>query len=484
MERKLSDMLADAGVVERRGPEEQNIASVGFDSRTVTPGQLFVALRGTQSDGHAFIPGAVASGAVAIVCEQWPEEIAPQVTYLRVEDSHAALGRIASGFYDHPSRKLRLVGVTGTNGKTTTATLLYDLYRELGYKAGLISTVTYAVDGRETPSTHTTPDPVRLNALLAEMADCGCGFCFMEVSSHSIVQRRIEGLAFAGGVFTNITHDHLDYHKTFAEYIRAKKAFFDALPQEAFALVNGDDRNGGVMVQNTRAAVRTFALKSFADFRGRVVETVPEGMLLNLDGSEVWVRFLGGFNAYNLLGVYACARLLGSDRDEVLRVLSRLESVRGRFETVYSKTGVTAVIDYAHTPDALANVLKTVAGICPRGKKIYTVVGCGGNRDRTKRPVMARIAVENSHLAILTSDNPRFEKPEGILQEMEAGLPPDARTLVIADRREAIKTAAMLAAPGDVVLVAGKGHETYQDVAGTKHHFDDREEVRRAFGLE
>ena len=458
------------------------VGRLEFDSRKVVPGTLFFATRGTQADGHAYIPAAVAAGAAAVVCEELPAERPAGVTFVQVPDSTVALGQVASAFYGHPSRRLKLVGVTGTNGKTTTATLLYRMFRRLGYKAGLISTVVYCVDEREIPSTHTTPDSIRLNAMMAEMVEAGCDYCFMEVSSHSLVQHRTAGLAFVGGIFSNITHDHLDYHKTFAEYIRAKKRFFDGLPAGAFALTNADDRNGMVMVQNTKATVKTYALQSFADFRCRIVETLLDGMLLNLDGSEVWVKFLGRFNAYNLTSVYATALLLDARRDEVLRILSDLTSVDGRFEPIHSKEGVTAIVDYAHTPDALQNVIGTINEIRKKDQRLYVVVGCGGNRDATKRPEMAKIAVDGSDMAVLTSDNPRLEKPGAIIEQMKSGLEPGARYLAITDRREAIKAAVALARPGDIILVAGKGHETYQDVGGVKHHFDDREEVRAAFG--
>lgn len=458
------------------------VGRLEFDSRKVVPGTLFFATRGTQADGHAYIPAAVAAGAAAVVCEELPAERPVGVTFVQVPDSTVALGQVASAFYGHPSRRLKLVGVTGTNGKTTTATLLYRMFRRLGYKAGLISTVVYCVDDREIPSTHTTPDSIRLNAMMAEMVEAGCDYCFMEVSSHSLVQHRTAGLAFVGGIFSNITHDHLDYHKTFAEYIRAKKLFFDGLPAGAFALTNADDRNGMVMVQNTKATVKTYALQSFADFRCRIVETLLDGMLLNLDGSEVWVKFLGRFNAYNLTSVYATALLLGARRDEVLRILSDLTSVDGRFEPIHSKEGVTVIVDYAHTPDALQNVIGTINEIRKKDQRLYVVVGCGGNRDATKRPEMAKIAVDGSDMAVLTSDNPRLEEPGAIIEQMKSGLEPSARYLAITDRREAIKAAVALARPGDIILVAGKGHETYQDVGGVKHHFDDREEVRAAFG--
>ena len=458
------------------------VGRLEFDSRKVVPDTLFFATRGTQADGHAYIPAAVAAGAAAVVCEELPAERPVGVTFVQVPDSTVALGQVASAFYGHPSRRLKLVGVTGTNGKTTTATLLYRMFRRLGYKAGLISTVVYCVDEREIPSTHTTPDSIRLNGMMAEMVEAGCDYCFMEVSSHSLVQHRTAGLAFVGGIFSNITHDHLDYHKTFAEYIRAKKLFFDGLPAGAFALTNADDRNGMVMVQNTKATVKTYALQSFADFRCRIVVTLLDGMLLNLDGSEVWVKFLGRFNAYNLTSVYATALLLDARRDEVLRILSDLTSVDGRFEPIHSKEGVTAIVDYAHTPDALQNVIGTINEIRKKDQRLYVVVGCGGNRDATKRPEMAKIAVDGSDMAVLTSDNPRLEEPGAIIEQMKSGLEPGARYLAIMDRREAIKAAVALARPGDIILVAGKGHETYQDVGGVKHHFDDREEVRAAFG--
>lgn len=480
--RMLDKLLQGVEVRSLVGDGTVAVGRLEFDSRKVVPGTLFFATRGTQADGHAYIPAAVAAGAAAVVCEELPAERPVGVTFVQVPDSTVALGQVASAFYGHPSRRLKLVGVTGTNGKTTTATLLYRMFRRLGYKAGLISTVVYCVDDREIPSTHTTPDSIRLNAMMAEMVEAGCDYCFMEVSSHSLVQHRTAGLAFVGGIFSNITHDHLDYHKTFAEYIRAKKLFFDGLPAGAFALTNADDRNGMVMVQNTKAIVKTYALQSFADFRCRIVETLLDGMLLNLDGSEVWVKFLGRFNAYNLTSVYATALLLGARRDEVLRILSDLTSVDGRFEPIHSKEGVTAIVDYAHTPDALQNVIGTINEIRKKDQRLYVVVGCGGNRDATKRPEMAKIAVDGSDMAVLTSDNPRLEEPGAIIEQMKSGLEPGARYLAITDRREAIKAAVALARPGDIILVAGKGHETYQDVGGVKHHFDDREEVRAAFG--
>ncbi|MDR2937015.1 MAG: UDP-N-acetylmuramoyl-L-alanyl-D-glutamate--2,6-diaminopimelate ligase [Rikenellaceae bacterium] len=479
----LKELLADIELLSLTGSDAVKITALGFDSRAAAPGMLFAALRGEHSDGHDYIGAAVEKGVSAILCETLPETLAEGVTCVQVPDSRRALGLIASAFYGHPSRNLALVGVTGTNGKTTTATLLYDLFRKLGYRAGLISTVVYKVDDKTYPATHTTPDPIRINELMARMVDTGCDYCFMEVSSHSIVQCRTAGLTFRGGIFSNITHDHLDYHGTFAEYIKAKKRFFDELPKEAFALVNIDDKNGRVMVQNTKAGIRTYSLKSASDLKCKIIETLPEGMLLNIDGREIWVKFLGGFNAYNLLAVYASAVLLGARPDEVLMALSRLEPVNGRFQTLRSATGVTAVVDYAHTPDALSNVLATIQEILPGDKKLYTVVGCGGNRDRTKRPVMARVAVENSSLAILTSDNPRKEKPEDILADMTAGLAAGTRCLTVVDRREAIRAAILTAAPGDIVLVAGKGHEDYQIIGETKYHFDDKEEVLNCFAV-
>lgn len=479
----LRELLVDVEVLSTAGDLSVEIDNLEFDSREAKPGTLFFAMRGTQTDGHRFIGAAVGLGASAVVCEELPEELCGGVTYVRVADSTVALGRIASAFYGHPSRNLKLVGITGTNGKTTTATLLYRLFRRLGYKVGLISTVTYCIDTEQRESTHTTPDGIRLNRMMAEMVERGCEYCFMEVSSHSLVQHRIEGLSFVGAVFSNITHDHLDYHHTFAEYIRAKKMLFDALPEGTFALTNADDRNGMVMVQNTGAEVKTYALQAFADFRCRIVEMHFDGMLLNLDGSEVWATFLGRFNAYNLTAVYATALLLGADHDEVLRILSELTSVSGRFEYVRSADGVTAIVDYAHTPDALQNVLRTIDEIRREGQRIYVVVGCGGNRDKTKRPEMAQIAVANSDLAILTSDNPRMEDPETILEDMKAGLDPSASYLAVTNRREAIRTAVTLARPGDIILLAGKGHETYQDIAGVKRHFDDKEEVSNLFAL-
>ncbi len=479
--KRLSELLAATAartIVTSTDPE---IAGLHYDSRKAGAGDCFFAVRGTQCDGHDFIADAVRAGVAAVVCEELPAQQKEGVSYVVVDDSNGAMADMAAAFYDHPSRELRLVGVTGTNGKTTVATLLCDLFGALGYRAGLISTVVYRVGNRETESTHTTPDAVRLNAMLREMVDAGCEYCFMEVSSHSIVQERIRGLKFEGAVFTNITHDHLDYHKTFAEYIKAKKRLFDSLPKEAFALVNADDRNGEVMAQNTRARTSRYSLRAAADFNCKIVEMLFDGMLLRMDGSEVWVNFLGRFNACNLLAVYGAARLLGADKEETLRALSALRSVRGRFEPVRSASGITAIVDYAHTPDALENVIATVNDIRKPSQQLIAVCGCGGDRDRAKRPEMGAIASRDASIAIFTSDNPRTEDPEAILDEMMAGVREGARCLRIADRAQAIRTAVMLARPNDIILVAGKGHETYQIVGREKRHFDDREELAAAF---
>lgn len=468
------------------GTLPERIGNIQFNSLQVKKDDLFIAVSGTQSDGHRFIPDAVKLGASVVVCERLPEELSTEAAYIEVGDSASALGKLASARFGNPSAKLKLTGVTGTNGKTTTATLLYDLFTKLGYKCGLISTVVYKVGDREVPATHTTPDPITLNQLMAEMVDQGCSYCFMEVSSHSIVQKRIEGLTFAGGIFTNITHDHLDYHQTFAAYIQAKQAFFTQLPKNAFALTNLDDRNGEIMVQNSRAAVKTYALRTMADYQGKIIEELLDGMQLQINGQDVWVQIIGRFNAYNLLAIYGAAIELGADQQEVLRLLSTLEPVSGRFEVVRAKDGKIGIVDYAHTPDALQNVIDTINELRREPVQLITVVGCGGNRDTTKRPVMARVAADGSSRVILTSDNPRYEDPSMILKDMEAGL--DAgqkqRTLTISDRREAIRTAVALAAPGDIILVAGKGHEPYQEIAGVRHHFDDKEELTRIFNPE
>lgn len=477
----FSELLEETPVREVHG--DAGIGALTYDSRSAGPGSCFFAVAGTQCDGHDFIPAAVAQGAAAVVCARLPERLADGVAYAVVDDSAGAMADMAAAFYGHPSRELKLVGVTGTNGKTTTATLLYDLVRALGHKAGLISTVVYKIDERTVEATHTTPDTIRLNAMMREMVDAGCEYCFMECSSHAIVQERTRGLRFAGGLFSNITHDHLDYHKTFAAYIKAKQRFFDALPADAFALTNIDDRNGRIMVQNTAARTATYSLRSMADFRCKIVEQHLDGMLLRIDGCEVWAALPGRFNAYNLLAVYGAARLLGFERDEVLRVLSALHSVAGRFEVVRAANGTTAVVDYAHTPDALDNVIRTIEEIRTPSQQLIVVCGCGGNRDRTKRPEMAAIAVKYASTAIFTSDNPRHESPEAILDEMTAGLGSAVRYLRIVDRAEAIRTAVMLARPGDILLIAGKGHEDYQIIGDTKHHFDDREQVRKALDM-
>lgn len=458
------------------------VSSIEFDSRAVGARSLFVATRGTLTDGHAYIDKAVDAGATIVVCEELPQTQRAGVRYIKVDDSHAALARLASRFYGDPSQKLNLVGVTGTNGKTTTATLLYDLFTTLGYKVGLLSTVVNKIAGRELAATHTTPDAVELNKLLAQMVEAGCDYCFMEVSSHALVQRRTDALAFCGGIFTNITHDHLDYHGTFAEYLKAKKSFFDALPADAFALTNADDRNGAVMLQNCKARRVSYSLRSLADYHTQIIESHLDGSLLRINGDELWVHFLGRFNAYNLTAIYGAAIELGARREQVLTAISTLHSVSGRFDTVRAADGRLAVVDYAHTPDALENVLQTIEEIRGAGS-IITVVGCGGDRDATKRPVMARIAAERSTRVVLTSDNPRTEDPAEILRQMEAGLDPVLRrkTLTIADRGEAIRTAAALATSGDVILIAGKGHETYQETSGVRNHFDDKEQIRKAF---
>ena len=479
----LTKILPKALVNEVVGNPDIEVEQLTFNSRVAGANSCFFAIRGTQADGHRFIPQAVENGASAVVCETMPVSFAPNVTYVRVSDSSEALGLMASAFYGNPSSNLKLVGVTGTNGKTTTATLLYRIVGMLGFKAGLLSTVVNQVVDEKIPTTHTTPDPIELNRLLRRMVDAGCSYCFMEVSSHAVVQKRIAGLTFAGGIFTNITHDHLDYHKTFDEYIRAKKMFFDQLPSESFALVNADDRNGMVMVQNTKAKVSTYALHSIADFRCRVVESHFDGMLLNMDGLEVWTRLIGEFNAYNLLAIYASLLLLGFDKTDVLLQLSMVNSVSGRFEYVSSSGGITAVVDYAHTPDALVNVIETIKKIKSSGQRLITVVGAGGNRDKTKRPIMARVAVQNSDLVILTSDNPRFEEPEDIINDMKAGVDEEftKKLVTIVDRHEAIRTACLLANKEDIILVAGKGHENYQEVKGVKHHFDDKEVLAEIF---
>ncbi len=471
----LKDILYRVRIEQVVGSTNTAIEQVAFDSRKVVPFTAFVATRGTQVDGHAFIDKAIESGAGAIVCEELPAELKEGITYVRVVDAAATLGIMAANFFDHPSKKLKLIGITGTNGKTSTATLLFRLFRSLGHKCGLISTVEMRIGQRTIPSTHTTPDAVRLNELLAEMASERVAYCFMEVSSHSVVQERIAGLHFAAGVFMNITHDHLDYHGTFAEYIKAKKRFFDQLPASAFALVNADDPNSAVMLQNTKATKRSFAVKNMADHRARIIENQLTGLHLNIDGHDMYSRLIGEFNASNLLAVYTVATLLGESPLNVLTALSDLQPPRGRFQIVRSTGGIIGIVDYAHTPDALKNVLSTINDVCGENEQVITIVGCGGDRDRTKRPVMARIATELSSHVVLTSDNPRSEDPMAILSEMREGVQPNdqSRVWVNVDRREAIRQAVGMAKSGDVVLVAGKGHETYQEIAGVKHPFDD-----------
>ena len=480
--KKLSELLAATAVTQFITASDPTVGALQYDSRKVKAGDCFFAVRGTQSDGHNYIASAVESGAVAVVCQELPQQTKEGVSYVVVEDSNKAMADMAAAFYDYPSEELELVGVTGTNGKTTVATLLCDLFTMMGHKSGLISTVVYRIGSKEIDSTHTTPDAIRLNAMLREMVDEGCDYCFMEVSSHSVVQDRIRGLRFVGGIFTNLTHDHLDYHGTFAEYIKAKRLFFDGLSKRAFALTNIDDRNGEVMVQNTVAKVSRYSLRSMAEFRCKVLEMLFDGMLLDVCDREVWVQLLGRFNAYNLLAVYGTATLLGKSSDEVLQAMSALRKVNGRFEPLRSASGITAIVDYAHTPDALENVIATINDIRREGQKLYVVCGCGGDRDAAKRPEMGRIASLQADVAIFTSDNPRTEDPEKILDQMEQGKVAGSRTLRISDRAQAINTAVMMAQAGDIILVAGKGHETYQIIGTEKRHFDDREVLQAAFG--
>ena len=483
---KLSELIKNIETKAIVGSVDVDINDVNIDSRQIGAGHLFVAIKGTQTDGHRFIPKAIELGAKAILCEDLPECPVEGVTYVQVASSEMQVGPVATTFCGDPTSKLRLVGVTGTNGKTTIATLLYNMFRRLGYKCGLLSTVCNYIDGEAVPATHTTPDPIELNRLLKRMTDAGCEYCFMECSSHAIAQHRIGGLKFAGGLFTNLTRDHLDYHKTFENYRDAKKMFFDQLPKEAFAITNADDKNGMFMVQNTKAAVKTYSTHQMADFRARIIECHFEGMYLEINGREVGVQFIGKFNVSNLLAVYGAATMLGQQPEDVLVVLSTLKSVAGRLEPIRSQEGVTAVVDYAHTPDALENVLKAIhEGLDGKGQ-VITVCGAGGNRDKGKRPLMAQEAVRQSDRVIITSDNPRFEEPQDIINDMLAGLDQRQMKKVVAitDRREAIKTAVMLARKGDVILIAGKGHEDYQEIKGVKHHFDDREVVREIFGLQ
>lgn len=481
--KNLNTLLAELPEATVTGPTDRTVAAMTLDSRQVQEGTLFVAVRGTQADGHTFIEKSIELGAKTILCETLPTHLSPEVTYVQVPDSARAMGLLASAFYGYPSRSFKLIGVTGTNGKTSVATLLFRMFRALGYRCGLISTVQNQIEDEVIPSTHTTPDAIALNALLANMQRQKCSHVFMEVSSHAMTQQRVAGLTFAGGIFTNITHDHLDFHKTFDNYIKAKKGFFDQLPKKAFALVNIDDRRGAVMVQNTAAKVETYSLQTLATFKGKLLSETFYGMHMELNGHEVWFRLIGRFNAYNLLAVYGTAVLLGESPEEALAVLSELQSPPGRFEQVPSAQKVVGIVDYAHTPDALLNVLETIAHLRQGNEQIITVVGCGGNRDAEKRPKMAAIATKLSDRVILTSDNPRFEEPEVILEHMRVGVPlvDQKRVAVLPNRREAIYRACAEAQPGDIVLVAGKGHETYQEIKGVKFDFDDRTVLREAF---
>ncbi|MBQ6190216.1 MAG: UDP-N-acetylmuramoyl-L-alanyl-D-glutamate--2,6-diaminopimelate ligase [Bacteroidaceae bacterium] len=481
----IKQLIEEAKPLKIVGNDNIEVTGIEIDSRRIGPGNAFIAMKGTQVDGHQFIPKALELGATCIVCETLPSELQEGVTYVQYESTESVAGALATHFYGDPTKRMKLIGVTGTNGKTTIATLLYTMFRQFGYKVGLCSTVCNYIDGRAIPTECTTPDPITLNRLLGQMADEGCQYAFMEVSSHAVVQHRIGGLTFAGGLFTNLTRDHLDYHKTFEAYRDAKKGFFDMLPKDAFAITNADDKNGMFMVQNTQATVRTYAQRTSADFKARILEEGFEGMNLNIDGREVFVQFVGRFNVSNLLAVYGAAIMMGKDPEEVLIALSTMKPVNGRFEAIRSREGVTAIVDYAHTPDALVNVLSTINEVLQKKGQCWTVCGAGGNRDKGKRPLMAQEAVRNSDRVIITSDNPRFEEPQDIINDMLAGLTDEERrtVLTIVDRREAIRTACMMAKPGDVVLVAGKGHEDYQIIQGVKHHFDDHEVIRECFGI-
>lgn len=479
----LKELLKNAGKYEIYGNDGIEISDIEIDSRKIKKDNAFIAIRGTQADGHNYIEKAIELGASTIICEKIPETVTEGVTYVTFNNTEDVVGNIATTFYGNPTEKLDLVGVTGTNGKTTIATLLYNMFRGFGYKVGLISTVCNYIDGEAIPTEHTTPDPITLNRLLGKMADEGCKYAFMEVSSHSVAQKRIGGLKFAGGIFTNLTRDHLDYHKTVENYLKAKKAFFDGLPKTAFALTNADDKNGLVMVQNTKAKVVTYSLRTMADFKGKVLEDGFEGMFMDINNTEVNVQFIGKFNAYNLLAVYGAACMLGKKPEDILLQLSVLKPVSGRFDSMRSPNGYTAIIDYAHTPDALVNVLNAIHDVLKGRGKVITVVGAGGNRDKGKRPLMAQESVKQSDKVIITSDNPRFEEPQDIINDMLAGLNKEEmkKVLAITDRKEAIRTACMLASAGDVILIAGKGHENYQDIKGVKYHFDDKEVVREIF---
>jgi UDP-N-acetylmuramoyl-L-alanyl-D-glutamate--2,6-diaminopimelate ligase len=476
----LKDILYKVGIEAVKGSTDAVIAQIHFDSRQVAQNDVFVAIRGTVSDGHGFIEKAISQGAVAIVCDRFPETIHTGITYIQVKDTNTALAFIAANYYGNPSHHFKLVGITGTNGKTTVASLLYQLFRKAGFKTGLISTVRIMVDDLEHKATHTTPDPLTINRYMAEMVEAGVDYCFMEVSSHGIHQKRTEALQFSGGVFTNLSHDHLDYHDTFAEYRDVKKSFFDFLPQSAFALSNVDDKNGVVMLQNTKAKKVTYALKTYAEYKAQILESQLNGLLLKINDNEVWTRLIGKFNAYNLLAIYGTAVELGLESLEVLRLISELESVSGRFQFIISEKKITAIVDYAHTPDALENVLSTINDIRTKNEQLITIVGCGGDRDRTKRPIMAHIATSMSDKVILTSDNPRSEDPDDIIAEMEQGVEPQnhRKTIAITDRKQAIKLACQLAHQNDIILIAGKGHETYQEIKGVRYDFDDMETVK------
>ena len=480
---RLNELTKGIKTLQIAGDADIDITGVNIDSRKIKPGHLFVAMKGTQVDGHTFIPKALELGAAAVLCEDMPEERKDGVVYVQVESTEDAVGKVATLFYGDPSTKLKLVGVTGTNGKTTIATLLYNMFRKFGYKCGLLSTVCNYIEGEAIPADHTTPDPIELNQLLSRMVEAGCQYAFMECSSHAIHQKRIGGLKFAGGIFTNLTRDHMDYHKTVENYRNAKKAFFDGLPKTAFAITNADDKNGMVMVQNCKAQVKTYSTRSMADFRARILECHFEGMYLEVDGREVGVQFIGKFNVSNLLAVYGAAVMLGQKPEDVLVVLSTLKSVSGRLEPIHSPEGFTAIVDYAHTPDALENVLKAIHEVLDGKGKVITVCGAGGNRDKGKRPLMAQEAMKQSDRVIITSDNPRFEEPQDIINDMLSGLDKQQmkKVVSIVDRKEAIRTACMLAQKGDVILIAGKGHEDYQEIKGVKHHFDDKEVVKEIF---
>jgi UDP-N-acetylmuramoyl-L-alanyl-D-glutamate--2,6-diaminopimelate ligase len=473
--KQLKDILYKVGIEAVHGATDITISKIDFDSRKIELNDVFVAIRGTLSDGHDYIEKALALGAIAVICEEFPSVIVNGVTYVKVKDSNEALAFLAANYYDNPSENIRLVGITGTNGKTTIASLLYQLFKKAGYKVGLLSTVKIMVDEQEFKATHTTPDSLNINKYLDLMVQEGCEFCFMEVSSHGVHQKRTEALHFVGGVFTNLSHDHLDYHNTFAEYRDVKKSFFDSLTKDAFAITNIDDKNGLVMLQNTKAKKLSYALKSYADYKAQILENQLTGLLLKINDNEVWVKLIGSFNAYNLLAIYGVAVELGIEKEEALRLLSELESVSGRFQFIVSNSKITAIVDYAHTPDALENVLKTIEDIRTKNEQLITVVGCGGDRDKTKRPIMANIASSMSDKAIFTSDNPRSENPETIIEVMEKGVEPQnfKKTVSILDRKQAIKTACQLANPNDIILIAGKGHETYQEINGVRHDFDD-----------